>query len=91
MMISPESYVEELKNLSYTDLINERKKLIEYINSFEKNEMTGDRSGAEWQICPSPEVRYQCNLEYLSALCCYMKDKYNDEYVSGEKTLSNKG
>ena len=37
-MISPEAYIEELKNASYTELISERKKLIKRINMYEKNE-----------------------------------------------------
>lgn len=36
-----------------------------------------------WQIHPGPDVRYQMNLEYLSALCKYIKDKYNNEIIWG--------
>ncbi len=90
MMISPEAYIDDLKNATYTELISERKRLIEYIVVYEKNEIAGNRTGKEWQICPTPEVKYQCYLEYLSLLCSYMKEKYNKEYVWGDKKLSDK-
>ena len=40
-------------------------------------------------ICPSPDVRYQMYLEYLSGLCLFMRNKYNEEYVWGDKKLSD--
>ena len=87
MMISPETFVNNLKDSSYLDLVQHRENLIMAIHKFEKNEMKGDRSDPSWHVCPSPEVRYQMNLEYLAALCSYMKDKYNQEYVWGGRTL----
>lgn len=89
MMISPEAYMDELKNATYTELINERKRLLKYIVAFEKNEISGNRTGEEWQICPAPDVKYQCYLEYLASLCAFMKRKYNEDYVWGEKNLSD--
>ena len=89
MMISPEAYIEELKNATYTELISERKKLIKYINTYEKNEILGNRTGKEWKICPSPDVKYQCYLEYLAILCTHMRRRYNEEYVCGEKKISD--
>ena len=90
MMISPEAYIEQIKNATYDELINERKALIEYINAYEKSERADDHSDPAWQIHPMPIVRYQCYLEYLSLLCSYMKEKYNKEYVWGNKKLSDK-
>ena len=89
MMISPQTYIEGWKNATYTELINERKRLIKYIVAYEKNEISGNRTGKEWKISPSPEVKYQCYLEYLSILCAYMQRKYKEEYVWGEKRLSD--
>jgi hypothetical protein len=89
MMISPEAYIEELKNATYTELINERKGLIEYIATYETNEISGDRTSEEWQVCPLPDVKYQCYLEYLAILCTFMRRKYNEEYVWGGKKLSD--
>lgn len=90
MMISANMYVEQLKNATYKELIQAREELIESINAYEKKEQEGDRSGKEWCICPTPDVQYQCHLEYLSALCSYMQEKYNNEYVWGDKKLSDK-
>lgn len=36
MMISPIAYIAELQDASYAQLIEERKQLIKYIDSFEK-------------------------------------------------------
>lgn len=88
MMISPVTFVEELKDADYNTLINERNKLIEYIVEFEKKEKTGDRSGNEWNYCPSPDVVYQVNLENLAGLCKLMKEIYCEEYVWGDMKLS---
>ena len=87
MMISPDYFAEERKNLSYPELIRERDELISFMQDFEKKEMAGDRSDPEWRYHPSPVVRYQMHLEYLTELCRLMKEKYNEEYVWGKRTL----
>ncbi len=86
-MISPEMYAEQLQDATYLELIAERDNLIRYIRHYEKSEMRGDRSGKEWSINPQPVVRYQVYLEYLSELCRLMKEKYNKDYVWGERKL----
>ena len=88
MMISPITYVEELKDAEYKTLIKERNKLIRLIVEFEGKEKDGDRSGNEWNICPNPDVQYQLHLGYLSELCNMMKGKYCEEYVWAGKSLS---
>lgn len=88
-MISPEMYVEELKDATYLELIEERNSLIEYIVEYERNERRGDRSSEDWMVCPTPDVVYQVYMEYLAALCLMMQEKYNEEYVCGDKTLSD--
>ena len=87
MMISPDYYIEQLKDADYLQLIEERNGLVEAIKDFEKKELAGDRSGDEWMIMPSPEVRYQMFLEYLSLICDFMKEKYNREYIRENKRL----
>lgn len=87
MMISPDMYIEELMDADYDTLIEERNQLIDIIVEFEENEKAGDRTGEGWMMHPSPEVQYQMHLEYLSELCKLMHDKYNEEYVDGEKHL----
>ncbi len=87
-MISPASYIARFENADYSDLIEERNRLIAYIRDFEKKEIAGDRSGEKWQINLDPTVIYQCYLEYLAELCKLMKKKYNEEYVWGDKSLA---
>lgn len=87
MMIGPKSFIEQYKDKSYEELIDARDNLIREIQHFEKLEKEGDHSGEEWMIHPQPDVRYQVNLEYLSALCSYMSEKYNEECVWGDKKL----
>ena len=89
MMISPITFVEELKDADYNTLIKERDQLIEYIVEFEKKEKVGDRSGDEWNYSPMPDVVYQVYLDYLAELCKMMKEIYCEEYVWGNKCLSD--
>ncbi len=78
-MISPYSYIEEIKDKSYKELLKERTKLLKEIIDFEKS--LNKPVDADFEImCPSPEVVYQYNLEYLSKLCNLIAEKYNYEY-----------
>ncbi|MBP3602817.1 MAG: hypothetical protein J6J79_01565 [Lachnospiraceae bacterium] len=88
MMISADTYLQNLKGVSYRQLIAERKRLCRFINSFEKKEIENSRNGKERITNPSPEVKYCCYLEYLSVLCIFMKEKYNSEYIWGDRKLS---
>lgn len=76
MMISPEAYIDELKNKTYKELIKEKNKLLKEISDFENNKIADE----EYNINPSPDVIYQCNLLYLSRLCELIADKFNKEY-----------
>lgn len=76
MMISPEAYIDELKNETYKELIKEKNKLLKEILDFENNKIADE----EYNINPSPDVIYQCNLLYLSKLCELIADKFNKEY-----------
>lgn len=89
MMISPETYIESMKGKNYPELIKERDRLVRYVRGFEKKERAGDRSGADWGICPSPAVRYQVYLDYLSRLCTLMAERYNQDYVWGDRQLKD--
>lgn len=77
MMISPNGFVEELKDKPYKELLKERDKLIRQIRAFEKDKVPE----SEYSICPSSEVVYQMNLQYLGELCNLIAEKYNKEYV----------
>lgn len=88
-MLNPEMYAERFKNASYQEMIKERDSLMLHIRKYEKLEKAGDCSDEEWMIHPQPDVRYQMYMEYLAALLLLMKDKYNEDYVWGDKRLSD--
>ena len=79
MMISPDYYFEEQKDKSYEDLLKEKKKLLKEISDFENDKIPED----DYNIDPSPDVIYQCNLLYLSKLCELIAEKYNKEFEWG--------
>lgn len=76
MMISPDSYIDEFKSKNYKELIKEKDKLLKEISDFENNKIPA----IEYNMNPSPDVIYQCNLLYLSKLCELIADKFNKEY-----------
>ena len=80
MMISPDVYVEGYRNKSYKELLMVRDELLKEIRAFENHTY----SSVFEMIHPSPEVVYQCNLEYLGKLCELIAEKYNQEYVWGD-------
>ena len=81
MMVSPEFYVEELKDKSYKELLKKREELLEGIYAFEN----GKIDEKEFMIIPSPDVKYQMHLEYLGELCKLIAEKYREEYVWNKK------
>ena len=87
-MISPGVYVKRHREESFEQLIKTRDDLIDEIRGLEAIVFDKDNSDEAWNVCPSPSVRYQCNLEYLAALCNFMSEKYNDEYVWGNGNQS---
>ena len=87
MMISPSSYIDRFKDVEYLDLIKEHNHLMKFIIEYEEKDIAGDRSGEEWGIHPQPDVRYQIYLEYLGELCALMSERYNQDYVWGDRTL----
>ena len=81
MMISPDWYIDNQKKKKYQELLKERDKLLKEILDFENDRIPEE----EYMIDPSPEVRYQCNLQYLGKLCELISEKYNKEIVWEEK------
>lgn len=80
MMISPQSYINDLKGKSYNRLIRERNSLMSYIRKYEKYLKTGKMSkGLDFNMEPQPEVIYQMYLEYLAELCPLIVSIYNKE------------
>ena len=78
-MIAPQSYVDDLEGKSYEQMIKERDKLIRKIRHFEKHREEIMNS-EEAQICPSPDVIYQWNLDALGFLCMSISRKFNEKY-----------
>ena len=80
-MICPATYVEMRKDKSFPELIEDRNELISLIGELEEIVLEKDKSSEKWERYIEPDVQYQVNLEYLAALCEFMRDKYNKEYV----------
>jgi len=80
MMVSPEVFIDEYREKTYTELVAVRDKLISEIKDFEMNKDNKN----ELMIMPSPEVVYQCNLTYLAKLCDLIAEKYNREFIWNE-------
>lgn len=78
MMVSPQGFLEYHSDESYKELLPVRDELLAAILSFEEHK---DDPAEDMMVCPSPEVVYQCNLEYLAKLCELIAEKYNREYV----------
>ena len=79
MMISPELYIEQYKNLTYKELLVVRDELIDDIHKFEN----GDIPKEAKMIMPSPDTVYHCNLEYLSEVCALIVEKHQEEREVG--------
>ena len=82
MMISPESYVAELENATYEELIRERGRLVAELVELEASIASGEEP--ELLICPSDDVRYQMCLEYLAALSVLMVERVS-EFIGGDE------
>lgn len=61
MMISPEGYRKELKNLTLEELSERKEKLEKFINDYENNNL----SEQEYLVKPSPKTKYELYKEYL--------------------------
>lgn len=83
MMINPMQYIDEHKNDSIEQLINERESLVDRIEQLEKIVFFKEKDSEEWNHCPGPDVQYQMSLEYLAELCKYIRECYSKEYVWG--------
>ena len=78
MMISPEGYVDDLKNETYEKVLKERDKIIREIRYFEKHREEIMNS-EECCISVSPDIVYLWNLKYLSLLCTLLYEKFNEK------------
>ena len=76
-MICPKTAADDLKDKTYAELLEERDEYLEYVREFEAHR----DEPIDHTICPTPETRYQWNMEYLGELCKRIAEKYRDEYV----------
>lgn len=56
MMISPASYIKNLENATYKELIDERESIIAFIDDYDEKELTRNRSREGWMIDQAPDV-----------------------------------
>lgn len=69
MMMSPENYINQMKNYSIEQLIDKRKELIAEISNYEDNYVLKKQTNIQPIIeSPSPDTKYKMNNEYLKAL-----------------------
>ena len=85
MMMSPDMFIERCEEMTFEQLIAERKRLCRDVADLEKIVYDKENHKEEFVICPSPDVKYQMELEYLAELCKFLKDKYCSEIVWGEE------
>lgn len=79
MMISPEAYIDGLKDATYEGLIEKRDELLNFVTDFEKQRIPDGKL----VIDPTLEVRYQVYLQYLSVLCRRIAEVYSRDFVWG--------
>ena len=84
MMMSPEGFLAEYENASYFELLKLKNELVQCIAEFEQDY---DMEESGWEIQPGPDVRYQYNLEVLEKLAPMLREAFNREYETGEKTM----
>lgn len=83
MIVEPENYLDELKKMSYMELLTLRNEVLSDIKAFECD--YDMKSG--WEYMPSPDVFYQMNLKKLAKIIPLMEEAFRNEYVSGEKNI----
>lgn len=86
MMISPDAFLSQYENASYFELLNLKNEVVQCIAEFEKDY---DMEEPGWGMQPGPDVHYQYNLEVLGKLAPMLREAFNREYESGEKTISD--
>lgn len=75
-MTSPESYLNDLKDKPYAELITERNKIIEDMRNLEQELL--NPAPKQFIINPGPDVQYWWTLETLSMLLKLMADRHGE-------------
>lgn len=88
MMISPNGYKEEHKNLSLVELIDKRNELIGSLNNYENNHIKNNNGyDLEGIKLPSPATQYYCRNEYLKEITDLIIEKLDEERINQLKSL----
>ena len=72
-MPCPKGFIERLKNKNLEDLLEEQSDLVHEIWEYEHRDKLLDD---EFTLCPTPDVVYQMNQEYLDEICILIGEKY---------------
>lgn len=84
--MSPEGFLAEYENASCLELLKLKNELVQSISEFEKDY---EMKNPDWNMNPSPDVRYQWNLEVLSSVASMLHEAFNRDYEMGEKSISD--
>ncbi|MBR3263240.1 MAG: hypothetical protein IKF93_09030 [Lachnospiraceae bacterium] len=80
MMMSPQTFVNQYKEMSYKELLLVRDEMLEEIHAFEAESY----KPAEDMIDPPADFVYLCNLDYLGKLLELIVEKYRQEYIRND-------
>ncbi|MBR3362040.1 MAG: hypothetical protein IKG39_11935 [Lachnospiraceae bacterium] len=80
MMMSPQTFVNQYKEMSYKELLLVRDEMLEEIRAFEAEPY----NPAEDLIDPPADFVYLCNLDYLGKLLELISEKYRQEFIRNE-------
>ena len=80
MMMSPQTFVNQYKDMSYKELLTVRDEMLEEIRAFEAEPY----NPAEDLIDPPADFVYLCNLDYLGKLLELIAEKYRQEYIRND-------
>jgi len=67
MMMRPECYASEFKDVNYNELVLERNKLLDYISRYERDTLSNSKeiTESEWMTKPGPNTVYKVYNLYL--------------------------
>lgn len=77
-MISPKSYIEELQDKTYKEILDVRDEMFNEIKYFEEN--INEIMSKKTHLHPSPDIIYQWNLWTIGLIFKLLQEKFNEEY-----------
>lgn len=70
-MLNPKNYRKEFENASLKKILQERDRIVEFMQDFENNKIPKKY----YERDTSPELIYFTNLDYLKEICDLIKSK----------------